>query len=310
MPTNTPEFAKETGSDGSFQRQTSVFRDWVTADGSSEFPAEAGRYHLYACAACPWAHRAIIVRELKGLHDAIGLTLVDPLRDEQGWRFGDGSPKTGDVDPLHGWTYLSEAYTASDPEFDARVTVPVIWDTKTNRIVNNESSEVIRMLNSAFDAFAAHPEVDLYPEALRPEIDAVNAWVYDLINNGVYKSGFAVSQEAYDTAFAGVFEGLDRVEELLQHRPYLAGEQLTEADWRLFTTLVRFDSVYVGHFKTNLRRIVDYPTTWEYTRRLYHHEGVAETVNFDHIKRHYYETHRQLNPSGIVPDGPAIDWSR
>ncbi|MBC7459892.1 MAG: glutathione S-transferase C-terminal domain-containing protein, partial [Thermoleophilia bacterium] len=180
--------------------------------------------------------------------------------------------------------------------------------TKTGRIVNNESSEVIRMLNSAFDAFAANPDVDFYPGELRAEIDAVNAWVYDLINNGVYKSGFAVSQEAYDAAFAGVFEGLDRVEALLQGQPFLAGDRLTEADWRLFTTLVRFDSVYVGHFKTNLRRIVDYPAVWEYTRRLFHHGSVAETVNFDHIKRHYYATHRQLNPSGIVPNGPAIDW--
>jgi len=309
MTITTPQFAKETGDDGSFKRQTSAFRDWVTSDGSSEFPAEAGRYHLYVCAACPWAHRAIILRKLKGLEGAIAMTVVDPLRDEKGWRFGDGSPATGDVDPLHGWTYLSEAYTASDPDFDARVTVPVIWDTQTNRIVNNESSEVIRMLNSSFDAFAEHPELDFYPEELRPQIDAVNEWVYDLINNGVYKSGFAVSQEAYDAAFDGVFAGLDRVEALLVDQPYLVGDRLTEADWRLFTTLVRFDSVYVGHFKTNLRRIVDYPAIWDYTRRLYHHEGVAETVNFDHIKRHYYMTHHQLNPSGIVPNGPAINWA-
>ncbi|MCW2950589.1 MAG: uncharacterized protein JWN41_1602, partial [Thermoleophilia bacterium] len=243
MSTPSPEFVRETGTDGSFQRQTSAFRQWVTADGTSDFPAEPGRYHLYACAACPWAHRAMIVRTLKGLEDVIGMTLVDPIRDARGWRFGDGSPESGDVDPLHGWTHLSQAYAATDPEFDARVTVPVIWDTRTHRIVNNESSEVIRMLNSAFDAYAEHPEVDFYPEELRPAIDAVNEWVYALINNGVYQAGFAVSQRAYDTAFANVFEGLDRVEALLGNQPYLVGERLTEADWRLFTTLVRFDAV-------------------------------------------------------------------
>ena len=308
--TATPEFEKETGDDGSFQRQQSAFRDQVTADGADgTLPAVAGRYHLYVSAACPWAHRAMIFRELKGLQQAIGMTVVDPLRDELGWRFGDGSPARGDVDPLHGWSYLSEAYTATDPAFDARVTVPVLWDTHANRIVNNESSDVIRMLNSAFNAVATRPELDFYPEQLRAEIDSINEWVYPTINNGVYRCGFAVSQSAYDAAFDELFASLDRVEGLLESRRYLTGDHITEADWRLFTTLVRFDSVYVSHFKTDKRRIMDYPATWGYARELYQHESVADTVDFDHIKRHYFMTHGKLNPSRIVPKGPLLDWS-
>ncbi|MCZ4495494.1 MAG: hypothetical protein JWM25_77, partial [Thermoleophilia bacterium] len=281
----------------------------VRADGSTGFAPAAGRYHLYVCAACPWAHRAIIVRKLKGLEDAIAMTVVDPLRDEHGWRFGHDDAETGDRDPLHGWTYLAEAYQASDPTFEGRVTVPTLWDTQTGRIVNNESSDVIRILGSEFDEFATNPELDLYPADLRAEIDAVNEWVYADINNGVYRCGFAVTQEAYDDAFDRLFAGLDRVEELLGTQRYLAGDRITEADWRLFTTLVRFDAVYVGHFKCNLRRIVDYPNTWAYARELFQVPGVAETVNFDHIKRHYYVTHDQINPTGIVPKGPAMDWS-
>lgn len=302
------QFARETTSSGAWKRQQSAFRDWVTADGSSPYPAEAGRYHLYVCKACPWAHRSMIVRRLKGLEDAIGMTVVDPIRDEQGWRFGDDTPETGDRDPLNGWTYLKEGYVATAPDFDARVTVPVIWDTKTKRIVNNESSDVIRMLNSAFDEFAKHPELDLYPEHLRGEIDSINEWVYATVNNGVYRCGFATRQEAYEQAFDELFASLDRLDSMLAERRYLAGDVITEADWRLFTTLVRFDAVYVGHFKCNLRRIADYANLWPYARELYQQPGVAETVDFDHIKRHYYVTHDQINPTGIVPKGPEVDW--
>jgi len=306
------QFAKETSSGGAWKRQQSAFRGQVSADGSTPFPAEAGRYHLYVSKACPWAHRAIIVRALKGLEDAIGMTVVDPIRDERGWRFasGDaaGDPATGEPDPLNGWTYLKEGYVATDPSFDDRVTVPTLWDTQTGTVVNNESSEVIRMLGREFDAFARNPQLDLYPEDLRGEIDAINEWVYDTINNGVYRCGFATTQTAYEDAFHALFASLDRAEALLGERRYLAGDRITEADWRLFTTLVRFDAVYVGHFKTNLRRIVDYPNLWGYARELYQHPGIADTVDMDHIKRHYYVTHDQINPTGIVPAGPEVDW--
>jgi putative glutathione S-transferase len=302
------QFKVETTEDGSFNRQQSAFRRWVEDRPGAEFPAEAGRYHLYVSYACPWASRTLVVRKLKGLEEAIGVTVVDPVRDERGWRFGDGSPANGEPDPLHGWTYLSEGYQLTDPSFDGRVTVPVLWDTKTNTAVNNESSEIIRMLNSAFNAFAANPGLDLYPEALRPEIDALNDRIYDTVNNGVYKSGFATTQSAYERAVTTLFESLDWLEGLLAERRYLAGDELTEADWRLAMTLFRFDPVYVGHFKTNLRRIYDYPNLWAYTRELYQHPGISETVNFDHIKRHYYVTHSQINPTGVVPLGPIIDW--
>jgi putative glutathione S-transferase len=302
------QFKVETTEDGSFNRQQSAFRRWVEDRPGAEFPAEAGRYHLYVSYACPWASRTLVVRKLKGLEEAIGVTVVDPVRDERGWRFCDGSPANGEPDPLHGWTYLSEGYQLTDPSFDGRVTVPVLWDTKTNTAVNNESSEIIRMLNSAFNAFAANPGLDLYPEALRPEIDALNDRIYDTVNNGVYKSGFATTQSAYERAVTTLFESLDWLEGLLAERRYLAGDELTEADWRLAMTLFRFDPVYVGHFKTNLRRIYDYPNLWAYTRELYQHPGISETVNFDHIKRHYYVTHSQINPTGVVPLGPIIDW--
>lgn len=302
-------WTKEMSARGEFRRQTSVFRDQVTADGSSGFPAEAGRYHLYASLACPWASRAILYRKLKGLEDAIGLTIVDPYRDDDGWAFrpGDSLPP-GEADPLHGWRFLSEAYVASDPDFDGRVTVPVLWDTKTGRIVNNESSEIIRMLNSAFDAVAERPEVDYYPAELRDEIDALNDWIYPTINNGVYRSGFATSQEAYDEAVTELFASLDRLDGILATRRYLTGDRITEADWRLLMTLVRFDPVYVSHFKCNLRRIADYEHLWPYTRDLYQQPGVAETVNVDHIKRHYFTTHPSINPTRIIPQGPIIDW--
>jgi len=308
MSQSAAQFGKETGTDGSWQRQKSAFGDWVRADGSTEFPAEAGRYHLYVCKACPWAHRAMIVRRLKGLEGVIGMTVVDPIRDDRGWRFGGHDPAHGEPDPLHDWTYLSEAYAATDPDFDMRVTVPTLWDTRTNRIVNNESGDVMRMLGSEFDAFATNPDLDLYPTELRGEIDSINEWVYATVNNGVYACGFAVSQSAYEDAFIQLFASLDRIEGMLAERRYLTGAVITEADWRLFTTLVRFDAVYVGHFKTNQRRIIDYPNLWGYARELAQVEGVWATVDMDHIKRHYYVTHPKINPTGIVPMGPEVDW--
>jgi putative glutathione S-transferase len=298
------QFARETSADGEFVRQQSHFRHCITADGSSGFRAEAGRYHLYVSLACPWAHRTIIVRKLKGLEDAISLSVVDPVRDERGWAFREG-PGHG-PDPVNDFEYLSEAYLATDPSFDGRVTVPVLWDRVTGRIVCNESSEIIVMLNSEFDEWG-DPSVDLYPAELRPEIDEINDHVYANVNNGVYRAGFATTQRAYERAFDRLFEALDTLEERLSARRYLVGDRITLADWRLFTTLVRFDPVYVGHFKCNLRRIVDYPSLYGYLRELYQVPGVAETVNFDHIKRHYYMTHDRINPTRIVPKGPEID---
>ena len=295
----------ERGSGGRFQRQASAFRDWVTSDGSSAYPAAAGRYHLYVSLACPWAHRTVILRELKGLQDAIGMSIVDPVRDERGWAFTGAAGTT--LDEINGWTYLSQGYVATDPGFDARVTVPVLWDKVSGRIVNNESADIIVMLNGAFDEFAARPDLDLYPEALRPQIDAINEKVYENVNNGVYRSGFASSQEAYEEAVFPLFATLDELDERLATRRWLVGDRQTLADWRLFTTLVRFDPVYVGHFKCNLRRIVDYPNLSGYLRDLYATPGVAETVDIDQIKRHYYLTHAGINPSAIVPAGPVLD---
>ena len=295
----------ERGDGGRFTRQDSKFRDWVTADGSSGLPAEAGRYHLYVSLACPWAHRTVIVRRLKGLEDAIGMSVVDPIRDERGWAFRNVPGAT--PDHVNGWTHLAQGYRASDPAFEGRVTVPVLWDKETGRIVSNESADVLVMLNSAFDEVAGHPELDLYPADLRPEIDHLNARVYDTVNNGVYKAGFAQSQEAYEEAVFPLFAELARLEERLADRRWLFGDRQTLADWRLFTTLVRFDAVYVGHFKCNLRRIADMPNLSRLLRDLLAVPGVAETVDMDHIKRHYYLTHPQINPSGIVPAGPVLD---
>jgi putative glutathione S-transferase len=288
-----------------FVRADASFRDWVTADGSSGHLAQAGRYHLYVSLACPWAHRTLIVRDLKGLQDAIGVSIVDPIRDERGWAFGDAPGTT--PDKLHGWSYLAQAYTASEPGYRGRVSVPVLWDTQTGRIVNNESADIIVMLNEAFDAFAAHPAVDLYPAALRDEIDALNARVYETVNNGVYRAGFAGDQASYEDAVFPLFETLDLLEERLTARRFLFGGRQTLADWRLFTTLVRFDAVYHGHFKCNLRRIADYPALSGYLRDLYGTPGVAQTVDMDQIKRHYYLTHESINPSAIVPAGPILD---
>jgi putative glutathione S-transferase len=295
------EFPKEATGTGEFRRQASVFRQWVRADGSSPFLAEKGRYHLYVSSACPWAHRAIIVRQLKGLEDVISMTIVDPLRDQRGWAFND------EPDPLHGFKFLQQAYLASDPNFDGRVTVPVLWDKKTNQIVNNESADILRMLNAEFNEWG-DTSLNLYPEPLREEIDLLNDEIYGTVNNGVYRSGFATSQSAYEQAVRPLFETLDRLEVRLETRRYLLGESITEADWRLFTTLVRFDVVYHGHFKCNQRRIVDYRNLWGYLRDLYQQPGVAQTVNIDHIKRHYYMTHKALNPTGVVPTGPQINF--
>jgi len=297
---------------GRFVRQDSAFRHWITPDGSpgptgeGGFEAEPGRYHLYVSLACPWAHRTLIFRRLKGLQDAIGVSVVHWHMGEQGWELREAPGATGDR--LYGKHYLHEIYTRARPDYTGRVTVPVLWDKKRETIVNNESAEIIRMLNSAFDGVGAKGP-DFYPAPLRAEIDRINAKVYDRINNGVYKSGFATSQEAYEEAVSALFETLDELEDRLARQRYLAGDRITEADWRLFTTLVRFDAVYVGHFKCNLRRLVDYPNFWAYARELYQVPGVAETVDFQHIKRHYYGSHKTVNPTGIVPMGPIVDWS-
>ena len=291
---------------GRFVRGESGFRDWVTADGASGFKAEPGRYHLYVSLACPWAHRTLIFRKLKRLEDVISLSVVDWLMGARGWSF---SERPGCIpDQVNGARHLHEIYTKARPDYTGRVTVPVLWDKERETIVNNESAEIIRMLNSAFDAFG-DSSVDFYPKVLRERIDAVNARVYDGINNGVYKAGFATTQDAYEAAFDDLFAALDEVEERLDRQRYLVGDRLTEADWRLFTTLVRFDAVYVGHFKCNRQRLVDFPNLWNYTRALYQVPGVASTVDMRHIKGHYYESHSTINPTGIVPKGPAIDFT-
>ena len=300
------QFPKEMGTKGEFVRQASIFRNWVTASGESGYLAEPDRYHLYVSLACPWAHRTVIFRKLKKLDDVISLSLVDPIRDHRGWRFMGSEGEF--PDEINGFSFLSEAYLKSDPSFDGRVTVAALWVKKTQRIVNNESSEIIRMLNTEFNAFTAST-MDYYPEELRVEIDEINAFVYANINNGVYRAGFATTQTAYEKAFTTLFLALDNLEERLSGQSYLVGNQITEADWRLFTTLVRFDPVYYGHFKCNQKRLVDYPHLWRYTRNLYQVPGVADTVNMDHIKRHYYGTHASLNPTGIVPKGPEIDFT-
>ena len=297
------QFEKETDKKGAFVRQTSAFRERVTADGSSGFPAEAGRYHLYVCYACPWASRTIIFRTLKGLEEVISMTAVDPVRDDQGWKFFADDP-----DPVNGYEYLLEAYLRTDPDFSDRVTVPVLWDKETNRAVNNESSEIIRMLTSEFNQWAKNPDLDLYPEPLRAEIDELNDRIYNSINNGVYRAGFATTQEAYEEAFIELFEALDLMDDRLGESRFLTGSQITEADWRFFVTLIRFDAVYVGHFKCNQRRIADYDNLAGYLRDLYQQPGIRETVNMDHIKRHYYITHPRINPTQIVPMGPVLDF--
>ena len=295
---------------GHFKRSQSQFRNWVTADGSAGpsgeggFKAEAGRYHLYVSLACPWAHRTLIFRKLKGLEDLITVSIVDPLMLENGWEFRNRDG--GTEDHLFGSDYLWQIYTRADPKYSGRVTVPVLWDKQRNTIVSNESAEIIRMFNSAFDGLTGN-SLDLAPADLLPGIDAINAEVYDKVNNGVYKAGFATTQEAYEENVTPLFEMLDRLEERLSANRYLMGQTLTEADWRLFTTLVRFDPVYVGHFKCNIRRIADYPHLQAYLKELYQIDGIAETVNFHHIKHHYYRSHKTINPTGVVPVGPVLD---
>ena len=296
---------------GRFVRKLPQFRSWITTDGEAGptgdagFKAEADRYHLYVSLACPWAHRTLIYRSLKGLEDMIPISVVHWHMADNGWEFhlGDGVIP----DPLHGAEYMHQIYTAAMPDYSGRVTVPVLWDKNTNTIVSNESPEIIRMFNSAFDAVGAKPG-DFYPESLRAEIDMLNTRIYESVNNGVYKCGFATTQEAYDEAIEPLFATLEWLEDRLSLKRYLTGNSITEADWRLFTTLVRFDPVYVGHFKCNLKRIVDYPNLSGYVRDLYQQPGIAATVNMQHIKDHYYTSHESVNPSRVVPRGPEIDF--
>ena len=299
-------------SGGRFVREDAGFRNWVTADGSAGptdvggFKAEANRYHLYVSLACPWAHRTTIYRKLKGLEDMISLSVVHPFMDDKGWTFAEGAGVI--ADPIVNASYLYEVYVAAKPDYTGRVTVPILWDKKTNTIVSNESSEIIRMLNSAFDEAGA-TDVNFLPKALLAEIDTINEFVYSAVNNGVYKAGFATTEAAYKEAVVTLFDALDTLEARLADQRYLLGDTITEADWRLFTTLVRFDAVYVGHFKCNIRRIVDYPNLWGYLRDLYQVPGIAETVNIEHIKAHYYTSHANINPTRIIPVGPLLDFN-
>ena len=300
---------KKTG--GRFVRTQTQFRNWITADGSAGptgqagYKAEADRYHLYVSLACPWASRTLMIRTLKGLEDMISISVVHPLMLEHGWTFEEGEGVIGD--PIFQARYLHEVYTAVKPDYTGRVTVPVLFDKKTKTIVNNESSEIIRMLNTAFDDLGAKPG-NYVPDQWLEEIDAVNDFVYHRINNGVYKAGFATKQEVYEEEVTSLFAALDQMEERLAGQDYLVGNRLTEADIRLFTTLVRFDAVYFGHFKCNLKPLTAYPKLWAYTKRIYQLPGIAQTVNFDHIKRHYYGSHKTINPTGVIPMGPTLDW--
>ena len=292
----------EKGTDGQFNRQEDSFRSFVRKDSSSEFPAVANRYHLYASLACPCAHRVIIVRKLKGLEKIIGMTIVDPVRDEKGWRF------TEEPDPINNFEYLKQAYIASDPDFDARVTVPVLWDCIKQKIVNNSEDDLTYRMNTEFEDFSL-TQLDLHPENLRTEIEELERIIYENINNGVYQAGFATTQSAYELAVEKLFKTLDFLEDRLSNSQYLFGSQIVECDWRLFVTLIRFDAVYHGHFKCNQRRIIDYPNLYRYMCELYQLDGISSTVNFDHIKRHYYMTHPEINPTRIVPIGPDLEFT-
>jgi putative glutathione S-transferase len=288
------------GAQERFERAPSQFREWISSDGSTPYAAQAGRYHLYVSWACPWAHRTVIGRRLKGLDDVIGLSVVDPIRDERGWAFNDAYP-----DPLHGWAFLGEAYDATNRDYDGRLSVPVLWDTQTGRIVNNESADILRMMSTGFGDLASGA-VDLFPAEHRPAIDALNARIYEQLNNAVYRAGFGRGQGAYEQIVSEMFALLDALEERLADRRYLFGDRPVETDWRLFTTLVRFDAVYYIHFKCSLRRIADYEHLWAYTRDLYQEHGIADTVRLDEIRRHYYRTHPSINPSAIVAVQPAV----
>jgi putative glutathione S-transferase len=289
-------------SGGAFERPTTVFRRWITADGSSGFPAASGRYHLFLALACPWCHRTLLFRLLKRLEGVVSVSFVEPLMLENGWTFA--AP-----DPLTGARYAYEIYRRADPRYTGRASVPILWDKETGTIVSNESADIIRMLGRAFDAFTAE-RTDYYPAELAAEIDALNARIYDTVNNGVYKAGFATQQAPHAGAVTALFETLDWLEERLSRQRYLLGDRLTEADWRLFPTLVRFDAVYYGHFKCNLRHLYEYPALWDYTRALYQMPGVAATVDLENFKTHYYGSQRSINPSGVVPLGPKIDLTR
>lgn len=291
---------------GEFKREKSQFHHWITADGSSGFKAEPGRYHLYVSLACPWSHRTVIFRALKKLKEVVSLSVVHPYMGEQGWTFEHCEGCIPDA--ANGFRYLYQVYTLAQSDYTGMVTVPTLWDKQQQTIVNNESAEIIRMLNSEFNEFG-DGSVDYYPAELREEIDVINDFVYHNVNNGVYRAGFATTQSAYEQAFDDLFEALDKLEECLSRQRYLVGNRLTEADWRLFSTLVRFDAVYHTHFKCNLRRLMDYPNLWAYTRELYQVPGIAETVNLDHIKQHYYTSHPSINPNGIIPKGPVLDFS-
>ncbi|MBM3268432.1 MAG: glutathione S-transferase C-terminal domain-containing protein [Candidatus Sericytochromatia bacterium] len=297
------QFPAEQAAGGRFVRQQDAFRGWVSADGSSGYPLESGRYHLYVSWACPWAHRTILARRLMGLDAAVGMTAVDPVRDERGWAFRDGPDISRD--PVNDFAFLGEAYLATDPDYRARVTVPVLWDIPAGRIASNSDDDILRMFGTVFRPLGSGDAPDLYPEPYRAEIDSLNYWLYDRVNDGVYRAGFATRQESYEEAAWRLFAALDALEGRLADRKFLIADWPVETDWRLFTTLIRFDPVYHGHFKCNLRRIADYPHLHRYMRDLYHVPGVADTVKFDQIKRHYYYTHVEINPTRIVPIGPA-----
>lgn len=301
------QFPEEQNAAGHFVRQEDEFRDWVSSVGSSAYPAQAGRYHLYVSLACPWACRTLIVRHLKGLDDAVGMTVVDPVRDDRGWAFRDGPGHSRD--PVNGFAFLSEAYEATKPGFKGRVTVPVLWDKQTRSIVNNSEDDICRMFNNAFNGLG-RTDVDLFPADLEEEHAKLSSFIYENVNNGVYRAGFATTQAAYEEPCKSLFAALDSLEARLTTRRYLFGDRIVEADWRLFCTLVRFDAVYHGHFKCNIRRIVDYPALHGYLQDLYQQPGIAATVNMDHIKRHYYMTHEDINPSRIVPLGPELHFDQ
>ena len=318
MPAHAP--AEQTDS-GEFQSQEDAFREWISNDGSTPYPAAAGRYHLYVSLACPWASRTIIFRKLKGLEDTIGMTIVDPFRDEKGWAFRDpersrpGSAlnkldQFESTDPVNDFHYLSQTYTATDPNFKERVTVPALWDKKTKKIVNNCEDDICPMFNRVFNEFAKNKDIDFFPKDIEAEHSKLSDFLYDNVNNRVYRAGFATRQRAYEGSCKKLFDALDEIEKRLSKSRYLFGNRMVEADWRLFCTLIRFDAVYYGHFKCNLRRIIDYPNLQGYLLDLYQHPGIAETVSIDHIKRHYYMTHEEINPTRIVPLGPILDLTR
>jgi putative glutathione S-transferase len=302
------QMASEISETGDFQRQEDTFREWISNDGSTSYPVATGRYHLYVSLACPWASRTVIFRKLKGLEGVIGMTVVDPIRDERGWAFRAGPGHS--IDPINGFAFLSEAYIATDPNFKERVTVPVLWDRETKKIVNNCEDDICRMFNSVFTKFARNWYVDLFPKEIEAEHNKLNDFLHDRVNNGVYKAGFAARQRPYETSCRKLFDALDELEERLSKSRYLFGKRIVEADWRLFCTLIRFDVVYHGHFKCNLRRIVDYQNLQGYLMDLYQQPGIAGTVHFDHIKRHYYMTHEEINPTRIVPIGPVLDLTK